>query len=61
MEHLERELAPVERDIWYWVEHVAHWYLLLFALVASLAIGTVLFDRNATSWAATVLPYEIQK
>jgi len=52
---IDAEMAPIERDLSYWLEHLTHWYLLLIALVAILSVEYALFDSHSASWAATGL------
>ena len=54
---IDADMAPIERDFYFWLEHVTHWYLLLIALVAILGLGYALFDSHSTLWAATVLSF----
>lgn len=35
--------TPVETGFAYWLEHVVHWYALLAAVIAVLAVGCILF------------------
>jgi hypothetical protein len=40
----------IEPDLFYWLEHVAHWHALLFAVIAVLSI-VYLFSDGTVVWA----------
>jgi hypothetical protein len=40
--------APYEHDLFDWLEHVAHWHALLFAVLVVLTVGYTLFNRLST-------------
>ena len=44
--------APVERDIFFWLEHIVHWHLLLFALIMMFTFAYLFLNREAPTWAS---------
>ena len=54
---VDKELAPVQKDVWYWVEHVVHWHILLFVLILMIGFLYVFFDHNSATLAAEFLEF----
>ncbi|MFA6446799.1 MAG: hypothetical protein WCW31_00910 [Patescibacteria group bacterium] len=48
--------VPFERDVWYWVEHVAHWYALFFVAVSILTFAYLFLNNSAPTFAGQMLP-----
>jgi len=51
---VDKYYQPVERNFFYWLEHVVHWHLLLFALIAIITFAYLLFDQSSPTWASMV-------
>jgi len=53
---IDKDYGPVERGVWFWVEHAMHWYLFFFTLVVVLTYAYLLFDHNSVALAQIVFP-----
>ncbi|MBU2566936.1 hypothetical protein KKG46_05280 [Patescibacteria group bacterium] len=52
---VDKEMATVHKDFWFWVEHVVHWHIFLFVVIIILAFAYVFFDHNTATLASDLL------
>ena len=46
-EYIDAMSAPVERDIFYWLEHIVHWHLALFSLIMVFTFAYLFLNNNS--------------